>query len=215
MGWIRPEAGVNLTEEHDEQHQRACGALLRRVERTGPRARRRSIAELWAEDGALFTPSLAVRSHGAIETRVAGAYEKWVKAGGLVFESANTADGHRDTVRSNWEMVPAAGGGRLRLPRLFGLRYCEPQSLMSFWSSGLPTPARARRTVRNSTHCRASRRWCRGGACGEALGQFVFLRCGYVIRARLLARAETTLPRRRRPRSLARCAHRPVRDVRR
>jgi TetR/AcrR family transcriptional regulator, copper-responsive repressor len=40
-------------------------------------------------------------------------------------------------------------------------------------------------------------------------------RCGCVIRARLLARSETTLPRRRRPRWLARRAHRPVRDVRR
>src|SRR3989454_9280160 len=40
-------------------------------------------------------------------------------------------------------------------------------------------------------------------------------RCGCVIRARLLARSETTLPRRRRPRRLARRAHRPARDVRR
>jgi hypothetical protein len=40
-------------------------------------------------------------------------------------------------------------------------------------------------------------------------------RCGCVIRARRLARSETTLPRRRRPRGLARRAHRPVRDVRR
>src|SRR5206468_5589765 len=36
-----------------------------------------------------------------------------------------------------------------------------------------------------------------------------------VIRARLLARSETTLPRRRRPRWLARRARRPVRDARR
>ncbi len=43
----------------------------------------------------------------------------------------------------------------------------------------------------------------------------LFLRCGCVIRARLLARSETTLPRRRRPRWLARRAHQPVRDVRR
>ena len=40
-------------------------------------------------------------------------------------------------------------------------------------------------------------------------------RCRYFIRARLLARSETNLPRRRRPRCLARLAHRPVRDVRR
>ena len=40
-------------------------------------------------------------------------------------------------------------------------------------------------------------------------------RCGCVIRARLLARSETTLTRRRLPRWLARRAHRPVPDVRR
>jgi hypothetical protein len=40
-------------------------------------------------------------------------------------------------------------------------------------------------------------------------------RCGCVIRAQLLARSETTLLQRRRPRWLARRAHRPVRDVRR
>src|SRR5438093_11853796 len=40
-------------------------------------------------------------------------------------------------------------------------------------------------------------------------------RCGCVIRARRLARSETTLPRRRRPRWLAGRDHRPVRDVRR
>ncbi len=36
-----------------------------------------------------------------------------------------------------------------------------------------------------------------------------------VIRARLIARSDTTPPRRRRHRWLARSAHRPVRDVRR
>src|SRR4029077_901521 len=57
--------------------------------------------------------------------------------------------------------------------------------------------------------------WMVPGAYGGGLGQFVFLRCGCVIRARLLARSETTLRRRRRPRSLGRCAHRPGRDARR
>jgi hypothetical protein len=43
-------------------------------------------------------------------------------------------------------------------------------------------------------------------------GEVQVQRCGCVIRARLLARSETTLPRRRRPRWLARRAHRLVRD---
>ena len=45
-----------------------------------------------------------------LEARVAGAHEKWVKAGGFVFRSVNNAEDHHNGVRFNWEMVPAAGG---------------------------------------------------------------------------------------------------------
>ncbi len=71
--------------------------------------RREGIAQLWAEDGAHFTPSLEARGYPALEVRVAGAYEKWVKAGGFVFRSAGNAEAHHNGVRFNWEMVPAAG----------------------------------------------------------------------------------------------------------
>jgi len=47
--------------------------------------RRKGIEQLWAEDGAHFTPSLEARGYRALEARVAG-------------------------VRFNWEMVPATGG---------------------------------------------------------------------------------------------------------
>lgn len=47
----------------------------------------------------------------------------------------------------------------------------------------------------------------------RALRSIVPTRC--VIRARLPARSDTTLPQRRRPQWLARRAHRPVRDARR
>jgi SnoaL-like domain len=72
--------------------------------------RRRGIAALWAEDGAHFTPSLEARGYQALEARVAGAHQKWVKEGGFVFRSAKNVETHHDGVRFNWEMVPAAGG---------------------------------------------------------------------------------------------------------
>lgn len=72
--------------------------------------RRKGIEQLWAEDGVHFTPSLEARGYKALEARVAGAYEKWVKEGGFVFRSAKNVETHHDGVRFNWEMVPAAGG---------------------------------------------------------------------------------------------------------
>jgi hypothetical protein len=72
--------------------------------------RREGIAALWEENGAHFTPSLEARGYQALEARVAGAHEKWVKAQGFVFRSANNAEDHHNGVRFNWEMVPAAGG---------------------------------------------------------------------------------------------------------
>jgi hypothetical protein len=54
--------------------------------------RREGIAALWADDGAHFTPSLEARGYQALEARVAGAYEKWVKAEGFVFRSANNVE---------------------------------------------------------------------------------------------------------------------------
>ena len=72
--------------------------------------RRQGIAALWAEGGAHFTPSVEARGYKALEARVAGAYQKWVKEGGFVFRSAKNVETHHGGVRFNWEMVPAAGG---------------------------------------------------------------------------------------------------------
>jgi hypothetical protein len=72
--------------------------------------RRQGIVVLWAEDGAHFTPTLEARGYQAREARVAGVYEKWVKAGGFVFRSSNNGEAHHNAVRFTWEMVPAAGG---------------------------------------------------------------------------------------------------------
>ena len=38
------------------------------------------------------------------------AYEKWVKEKGNVFRLRDGVDGHHDTVKLRWEMLPAAGG---------------------------------------------------------------------------------------------------------
>jgi hypothetical protein len=75
-----------------------------------PERRRRGIAGLWTEDGVHFTPSLEARGYEALEARVAGAHDKWVKAGGFVFKPLSDVDGHHDAVRFSWQMVPAGGG---------------------------------------------------------------------------------------------------------
>ena len=45
-----------------------------------------------------------------IETRVATAYEKWVREKGNVFRLRDGVDGHHDTIKLRWEMLPADGG---------------------------------------------------------------------------------------------------------
>jgi len=75
---------------------------------------------------------------------------------------------------------------------------------------GLLTPHRRSRVEKGSSD--APRRHPGPSAHG---GRSSGARCGCVMRARLLARSGTRLPRRRRPRCLARQPHRPVRDVQR
>ncbi|MGI5521099.1 nuclear transport factor 2 family protein [Micromonospora sp. CA-259024] len=75
-----------------------------------PDARRKTITELWAEDGVEATESAEHRGHTAIEARVTEAYEEFVKAGGFVFISVNDAEGHHNAIRFTTRMVPASGG---------------------------------------------------------------------------------------------------------
>ena len=56
--------------------------------------RRRAITELWTEDGAHLSKTLEGRGYAGLEARGAGAYEKWIKGGGFVFESMNNTDSH-------------------------------------------------------------------------------------------------------------------------
>jgi hypothetical protein len=75
-----------------------------------PERRRRGIAGLWTEDGVHLTPSLEARGYAALEDRVTGAHDKWVKAGGFVFRPSKRLDAHHDAVRLGWEMIPVSGG---------------------------------------------------------------------------------------------------------
>jgi hypothetical protein len=89
--------------------------------------RRRTIAELWAEDGThilqppeeiraaaaqpgiAMTAILAAHGHAEIEARAAGVYEHWVGSEGLSFRGRDDADRLGDVVKLHWEAVTKAG----------------------------------------------------------------------------------------------------------
>jgi hypothetical protein len=72
--------------------------------------RRQTIRELWQEDASHLAGTLEARGHDGIETRVATAYEKWVKEKSNVFRLRDGVDGHHGTIKLRWEMLPAQGG---------------------------------------------------------------------------------------------------------
>ena len=71
--------------------------------------RRRIVRELWQEDARHLARTIEAVGHAGIESRVATAYEKWVKEKGNVFRLRDL-DGHHGTIKLRWEMLPAAGG---------------------------------------------------------------------------------------------------------
>ena len=72
--------------------------------------RRQTIRDLWQEDARHLARTLEAVGHSGVETRVATAYEKWVKEKGNVFRLRDGVDGHHDTIKLRWEMLPAGGG---------------------------------------------------------------------------------------------------------
>ena len=72
--------------------------------------RRQLIRTLWQEDAHHLARTLEAVGHAGIEKRVTDAYDKWVKEKGNVFRLQRGVDGHHDTVKLRWEMLPAAGG---------------------------------------------------------------------------------------------------------
>lgn len=75
-----------------------------------PEIRRRRIAKLWTPDGVTCHRLLHCKGYDAIEERVANAYDKWIRAGGFIFQSRKNVVGHHNVGKFNWEMVPAGGG---------------------------------------------------------------------------------------------------------
>jgi len=73
-------------------------------------ARRLRIRELWVEDAHHLAKTLEAVGYDGIESRVATAYEKWVKEKGCVFRLRDGVDGHHGTIKLRWEMLPASGG---------------------------------------------------------------------------------------------------------
>ena len=71
--------------------------------------RRRMVEELWVPDGANFTRSNEWHGYEALESRVRGAHEKWVRDGGCLFRPRKV-DSHHRAVRFVWEMVSTGGG---------------------------------------------------------------------------------------------------------
>ena len=85
--------------------------------------RRRTIAELWTQDGRHFvqppqeiraiaaqpgiglTAILEARGHDEIEARVASAYEHWVGSEGLHFRRRDDAEQLGDLLKFHWEAV--------------------------------------------------------------------------------------------------------------
>ena len=72
--------------------------------------RRAQIETLWVPDGGHFTKTRDVRGYPALEARVGEAYEKFVADGSRIFRPWGEPDGHHDTVRLHWCMMPTDGG---------------------------------------------------------------------------------------------------------
>ncbi|HTR87656.1 MAG TPA: hypothetical protein VMI56_24450 [Reyranella sp.] len=72
--------------------------------------RRETIRALWQEDAHHLSRTIEAVGHAGIETRVANAYEKWVKEKGNVFRLRDGVDGHHNTIKLRWDMLPATGG---------------------------------------------------------------------------------------------------------
>lgn len=71
--------------------------------------RRRRIAALWAPDGTTSNRLIEARGYEAIEARVIGSWDKWLREGKYVFRPKHTVR-HRDVVKFDWAMTTAPGG---------------------------------------------------------------------------------------------------------
>jgi hypothetical protein len=70
--------------------------------------RRRTIRQLWADDGGHVSPNISVRGHEELEARVSRSQHRWVAEEGYRFR-LRSAEGHHDVTRLVWEMVDRNG----------------------------------------------------------------------------------------------------------
>jgi hypothetical protein len=69
--------------------------------------RRKAIAALWSEDGGYTDPLASVTGWPGLEAVLTGAHNQFK---GFVFKRLGRVDGHHNTARFQWELVPTAGG---------------------------------------------------------------------------------------------------------
>jgi hypothetical protein len=74
-----------------------------------PAVRRDRIRSLWAPDGTTCHRLLEARGHAAIEARVTGSWEKWLREGNHVFRPSKVACRH-NAVKFDWVMVTVPAG---------------------------------------------------------------------------------------------------------
>jgi len=72
---------------------------------TDAERRRKTIAELWAPDGANYTQSMQAVGFDALDVRVTSAYEAYVGSGKYSFRPHLPPVGHHGVVKVTWEMV--------------------------------------------------------------------------------------------------------------
>jgi hypothetical protein len=74
---------------------------------TDAAARRKAIAELWTPDGLHYVGTREARGYEALEQRIIGSHEKWVRDNGNRFRAVGNAQALRNVVTFTWEMIPA------------------------------------------------------------------------------------------------------------
>jgi hypothetical protein len=67
--------------------------------------RRRTIEELWAPDGANYTPSTQAIGYDALDARVTSSYDNYIGPGKYQFRTHLPPVGHHGVVKVTWAMV--------------------------------------------------------------------------------------------------------------
>jgi hypothetical protein len=81
--------------------------------------RRKRIRALWAPDGTSCYRLGEARGYDAIEARVSGSWDKWLREGNYIFRPQSDAVCHHNVLKVNWEMVTVPD----YKPKSFGLSF--------------------------------------------------------------------------------------------